>query len=491
MKEGELYLSKYKILKVYKETLESCVFLAEHIQLNSYWIIKQLNGVNDETYREVEVLKGVNHPGIPLIIDVILEENSLVIIREYVEGETLNDYSTNGLSQAEIVSIGLKICHILRFLHEDLRCPLIFRDIKPGNIIISKNGDLKLIDFGIARFYKEDKGRDTTYLGTKGFAAAEQYGKGQSDVRTDVFGLGATLYYLLTKSDLGKPPYKIRAINKFRQDIDISFENIIIKACEINKNNRYQSIKEFEKALMKLVNNEMNIDWHNKLAKLNKNIISISSLKSGSGSSYLALRIAKYLSSQSLAVAIIDISETKELLSLEFQEEASVINKLVSYGGVTIISSQDMMTSLGVNIHERLIDIDYIIIDFGNAAKDKCLELKEFIQDSKLYTELVVSRVSPWEVESFEEYILSQNYDEEQLIIINACSKVRYKAISDSLEDVDCYYLTYEPFECLDRDDVFSKNLLERIGGDFDWSKKESFLNPKFFKTKLLNKIKS
>jgi len=491
MKEGELYLSKYKILKVYKETSESCVLLAEHIQLNSYWIIKILYGVNDDTMREVEVLKGVKHPGIPLIIDVISKDNTLVMIREYIEGENLNEYSINGLSQEEIIGIGLKICHVLKFLHEELNRPLIFRDLKPGNIIMMKSGELKLIDFGIARFYKEESNHDTTYLGTKGFASPEQYGINQSDVRTDVFGLGATLYFLTTKSDLGKPPYRILPISNFRKDIDKAFEMILIKACEINKNKRFQTIGELETALSQLVKvEEVEQNWEDNLKSLKLSVIGFSGLKSGSGTTYTAMRAARFLASNNIRTCIIDATKNENLMSLEFQDDVILSKGSLKYKGISIVNITQLNKDSKKTMLKRFEDFQVVIIDFGKFNCHHYLEFRNSFDTSKKVYHYLVTRVSPWEIELFEEFIFSNDYDKYLKIIINGCTKGRFNAIQKSLEDVGLTFMPYETLEILDSEDQFCTKLFKEMEEIDHWLKKKSFLNLNYYKIKLLNRIK-
>ena len=491
MKEGELYQSKYKILKVYKETSEGCVLLAEHVQLNSYWIIKQLNDINTETMREVEVLKGVSNSGIPMIIDVITDDKSLIIIREFVEGDNLNEYSKNGLSQDEIVDIGLKVCKILRYLHEELAMPLIFRDIKPGNIIITKKGELKLIDFGIARFYKEESSHDTTYLGTKGFASPEQYGLFQSDVRTDVFGLGATLYYLITKKDLGKPPYKILPISQFRSDVDKSLEVILNKACEINKNKRFQTIREFETELNKLVKVEGKISWQEKVMTSNLETLMFTGLKPGGGTTYSVMRVAKYLSERHISTLIIDHSSNSDLLSLEFQEEGSSSKRYVDYKGVKIITARQLGELSTIISQKMLENIQVIIIDYGSFTYEDNLRIVDSLEGYEKLTTYVVSKISPWEIELFEEFVLSDNHMSSLNIIINSCSIERFKTIQKSLDEISLIFQPFIPFEDLRTEDKFCENLLMEMEVCKECPKKQSFLSPSYVKTKLLKRVKS
>ena len=127
----------------------------------------------------------------------------LCIIEEYIAGETLLEKMEHGyvFSQKEALELMVQLCEALECLHVRLN-PIIHRDIKPDNIMISNDGVVKLIDYNAARCYEKGATRDTEYIGTPGYAAPEQYGFSQSDVRTDIYALGIVLNYMLA----GRPP---------------------------------------------------------------------------------------------------------------------------------------------------------------------------------------------------------------------------------------------------------------------------------------------
>lgn len=169
-----------------------------------------------ETFnREILLLPTLKHKGIPRYYGHFTDPEHWYLVMEYIKGQTLEDYlqkSTAGgyCSVADTLKIGIALSSILEYLH--LRQPrIIFRDVKPSNILLTPRGKIYLIDFGIARSFSPGKARDTTSLGSPGYAAPEQYGRAQSDWRTDVYGLGATLQTLLTGCDplelrAGEPP---------------------------------------------------------------------------------------------------------------------------------------------------------------------------------------------------------------------------------------------------------------------------------------------
>jgi tRNA A-37 threonylcarbamoyl transferase component Bud32 len=156
-----------------------------------------------DTYnREVTLLSKLRHENLPCIYDHFADPQHWYVIMEYIQGETLEDYLARRgrLSVRQVLKIGITLSTLLTYLHTRTP-PIIFRDVKPANIMRTRRGHLYLIDFGIARRFTPGLKKDTGPLGSPGYAAPEQYGKAQTTVQTDIYGLGATLQTLLTGKD--------------------------------------------------------------------------------------------------------------------------------------------------------------------------------------------------------------------------------------------------------------------------------------------------
>ena len=152
--------------------------------------------------------------------------------------------------QETVIEWAEELCGVLDYLHMQ-NPPIIYRDMKPANIMLQPNGNIKLIDFGIAREYKEHNLEDTVSLGTKGYAAPEQFGgKGQTDQRTDIYCLGVTLYHLVTGKNPCEPPYEIYPIRYWNPNLSSGLESIILKCTRINPEERYQSCAELLYAIL-------------------------------------------------------------------------------------------------------------------------------------------------------------------------------------------------------------------------------------------------
>jgi serine/threonine protein kinase len=164
--------------------------------------------VSEAFKREAFLLAKLVHPNLPAIYDYFAEQHSWYLVMSFIEGESLEQYLErmgSSLPVDESLQIGLHLCSVLEYLH-NRQPPIIFRDLKPSNVMRTPEGQLYLIDFGIARIFKQGQSRDTTALGSPGYAAPEQYGRAQSTPRNDIYSLGATLHHLLSGRDPSESP---------------------------------------------------------------------------------------------------------------------------------------------------------------------------------------------------------------------------------------------------------------------------------------------
>src|SRR5260370_963424 len=161
--------------------------------------------------REVSVLSQLDHPNLPHLYEYFQDPGHWYLVMDFIAGETLEEYQSKvpnrRLLLSEVLDIGLQLCRVLAYLHSQ-QPPIIFRDLKPANIMRNHTGQLYLIDFGIARYFKPGQTRDTVALGSPGYAAPEQYGKAQTTPRADIYSLGAVLHQLLTASDPSEAPFR-------------------------------------------------------------------------------------------------------------------------------------------------------------------------------------------------------------------------------------------------------------------------------------------
>ena len=256
---GSIVDGKYKILNKIGQGGMSIVYLAMNERANKQWAIKEVrkDGVKDfEVVKqglivEIDMLKRLSHPNLPSIIDVIDQKDNFLIVMDYIQGNSLKDRLDEFGAQPQelVIEWAKQLSDVLGYLHT--RKPaIIYRAMKPSNIMLKPDGKLTLIDFGTAREYKEKNLADTTCLGTIGYAAPEQFGgKGQTDGRTDIYCLGATLYHLVTGMNPSEPPYEIKPIREINPSLSSGLEKIILKCTQRNPEDRYQNCAELTYAL--------------------------------------------------------------------------------------------------------------------------------------------------------------------------------------------------------------------------------------------------
>lgn len=259
LKIGTLIDGKYKILNEIGHGGMSTVYLAINEKANKPWAIKEVRKscrkdfqvIRQSLLMEMELLKKLKHPNLPSIVDVIDDKDNLLIVMDYIEGNTLEKLliEQGVQKQEDVVEWAIQLCDVLDYLHT--RKPaVIYRDMKPSNVMLKSDGSVVLIDFGTAREYKVQNTSDTTCLGTQGYAAPEQFGDmGQTDARTDIYCLGATLYHLVTGHNPSEPPYEMYPITKWNSRLSTGLEQIIAKCTCKNPQDRYQSAAELKYAL--------------------------------------------------------------------------------------------------------------------------------------------------------------------------------------------------------------------------------------------------
>jgi serine/threonine-protein kinase len=201
--------------------------------------------------REAQLLAAQDHSNLPSVADFFSEGGCHYLVMDFVEGETLESVlsrQATPFSEAEVLDWASQLCDVLCYLHAQ-RPPVIFRDLKPGNIMLARDGRLKLIDFGIARFFKPGQPGDTVCFGTPGYSPPEQYGRGQTDHRSDIYALGVTLHQLLTNHDPGATPFALPKVRQLNPSISPGTEAAINRATQLNPTRRFQSITEMKQAL--------------------------------------------------------------------------------------------------------------------------------------------------------------------------------------------------------------------------------------------------
>jgi len=242
---GQILDEKYEIIRVLGRGGMSTVYLCKNNRLGNFWAVKEVASQwkdKIDFLAEPNILKNLSHIGIIRIIDIFYEDDNLYIVEDYIEGKTLKEYvDANGALSSELVcDISLQLCSILGYLHS-FNPPIIYRDLKPANIMIKPNNKVVLIDFGIARTYKKNQEGDTMILGSMGYIAPEQLVNAQSNAQTDIYSLGATMFFMLTGKSI---TFTSELMDEANYPLDVSkgLVSVIQKASAIEPKKRYSDV---------------------------------------------------------------------------------------------------------------------------------------------------------------------------------------------------------------------------------------------------------
>ena len=259
-KTGELLVDRYEILQVLGEGGMGAVYLAKDTRLPRRWAIKVMNDTFSdpeehnhavESFRtEANLLSALTHPNLPRITDYFSEKGRHYLVMDFIEGKTLEAvlHENDKLPVTVALDVALQLTEVLGYLHNQ-PTPIIFRDFKPANVMMTPENRAKLIDFGIARHFRQGQASDTRALGTPGYAAPEQYGQGQSDARTDIYALGATLHHALTGVDPTDTPFMFKPIGELNDEVPEALEKLVMRCLQLKPDDRFQSVDEVKDAL--------------------------------------------------------------------------------------------------------------------------------------------------------------------------------------------------------------------------------------------------
>lgn len=262
---GDQYLSaiglvlhnRYEIIAEIGRGGMSTVYLAKDSTLGSYWAVKQVNNsinVDIEAFKkEVELLSTLSHSDIPRIVDRIEMNDDYFVVMDFVDGSSLGKkvIAEGPQPEDDIIEWAKMISDVLYYLHTVHENPIVYRDMKPDNVMLTHSGRIKLIDFGIAKECERGVQQTGANVGTKGYAAPEQY-KGESnylDERTDIYSLGATMFFLATGILPEKPPNAIRPVRQIDPLLSEGLEYIISKCTQDDPERRYQNCMELREDL--------------------------------------------------------------------------------------------------------------------------------------------------------------------------------------------------------------------------------------------------
>ncbi len=262
-----LLKQRYRILGTVGKGGFGAVYRAEDVQLgNRLLAVKEMSQsslnpqeiaeATENFKREALLLADLKHPNLPRIYEHFSEAGRWYMVMDFIEGETLEAYlqkqPEGHLSVKETLQIGIQLCTVLSYLHNH-QPSIIHRDLKPANIMRTPEGNLYLIDFGIARHFKPGQVRDTIAFGSPGYAAPEQHGKAQTTARSDIYSLGATLHHLLTGVDPSYTPFQFAPLQLHGQPTPPDLNLLLMQMLEIHESKRPASMMAVKQELQRII----------------------------------------------------------------------------------------------------------------------------------------------------------------------------------------------------------------------------------------------
>jgi serine/threonine protein kinase len=275
--DGKVIEGKYEFIQQLGTGGMGSVYLVKDLKLGTFWAVKAIEKTKDakenkNLLAEFDVLKKLDNPALTRITDISEDDENMYIIMDFVDGRSLSNIikDVGSFSEEDVVNYALQLCDVLIYLHSQVPNPIIHKDIKSGNIMLNKEGRIKLIDFGIAK-EANNKWDDSLLLGTAGYVSPEII----NDVRnispqSDIYALGATLFNLLTGIRLDKTSYPLSLLRNINEKFSEGMEYIVAKATHPDLKVRYQNVGELQKDILNI--GKIGKEYENKVKIRKRNI---------------------------------------------------------------------------------------------------------------------------------------------------------------------------------------------------------------------------
>lgn len=481
------FFSKYKYIRPLGHGGCGDVFLAENIALGNLWAVKEIvksSKTSISGYIEPEILKRLNHPALPRICDVHEDETKIYIVEDYIEGVCLKEeLNKKGKFEEQIViDWGIQLCSVLEYLHCQKPNPIIYGDMKPHNIILTKEGFVKLIDFGVSTLVSNENEPsnicDTAFIGTVGYAAPEQFAGCGMSRASDIYSLGITLIQLIT----GLDPIKQKTMfqnERYGQGLSQYIFGKLRKCVNPNPELRYQTAEILMKELRQCsLHNEIGdldtIKGYKKPMNFAK-LIAITGAR-GTGVSTITVAMAEYMARGPTSVCIVDLSSATRLekslfggheVSPSSRYEKDLYHKNEKPDSCTLIKITSNLSYINLNyladkinsdellFHKDLAQLQY---NFSYLFIDVDITLLKFLEQYLNHT-FIVSDMNP-----FNLLDLGQQLQEDGML---------EKFISTTSFIINKYY----------KGELSSQSILQSIllGGESTQSLQDLIINTKSF----------
>ena len=428
--EDTVWFGKYQLYREIGRGRSGTVYLAKHLELEEYRAIKLVRKDStdyEQFRREALILKSIRHPGIPIVYDI--EETPgdgwFGIIEEYLEGSSLYALVScmGHLSKAMTVSYGIQICHLVIILHSARPNPILYLDLQPKNLLVCQD-IVKLVDFDHAVYVDEAKDLVKRY-GTVGFAAPEQYTGGTLDERTDIYAIGAVLYYMLTGTFPDESPIYPRAL------IDKSLRRMIETCLHPRPERRYTSVdqlcQELEQIQKEMREQERGLFQKNQASSL---VISVAGTSPGAGATHVAIGLAAYIQRCGLTVVYEEHNSSGAVAQFAACEGTEADSC-----GIWRIWGLPMLPGYGSAVQLKPHGYPVVVKDFGT-------DQEAFTQE-QADGRLLVATSKPWQWETAADVIKSPGFLPGTVIIYNQFSGQLKERLPGPAKETAAFLMPY------------------------------------------------
>ncbi len=428
-------MNKYKILKTIGHGGSSDVFLAQHIKLDSLRAIKRINKnhiLHEQLLNEAHILKDIRHTCIPTIYDFEEDEHYSYIIEQYINGQSLREFRKQWLGTIDerlVVKIGIQICDLLQYLYS-LENPVLYLDLQPNNIIILDN-KITLIDFG-ASSYKAQVSNRKYSTGTRGFAAPELYGNRQPSERTDIYGLGALLYYMVTNTSYNSKTL-LGDSNKLLKTCSKKMQRIIKGCLNSNPFYRYSNIDKLKTKLLEI--NEGKIKISTKASNASgPTVIAIAGAQARIGTTHLSFLITSYLKQNGLKSIYIESNDSYHVNKILEKDKNIKTNK-----GIYQVNDCNIVPHHKIKLPVDISKYNFQIVDYGILTQNN---INDFIEAD---IKACVLGSKEWEISYSYQAIKLLSDKDNVKYLFNFIDSERFIQLVNDFKDFPCYRIPFEP----------------------------------------------
>jgi len=437
LEQGTVLFSRYKIVDLIGSGGSSNVYLAENMRIGNLVAIKVVSNKDSHVnlIEEKDLLKELRHSAIPIIVDIEEDEDRLYLVEEYVEGMPLGSLKLQ-LSEEEMKDIMLQLCDVLLYLHTSFNEPIIYRDLKPDNIIRMNNGRIKLVDFGIAVKHSEMSAKPTVHYGTRGYAAPEQLSYSKSNEKTDIYALGVSVYYMLTGKNLSQPPYRLKPIREVNPEISPEFSAIVNKTIETLPIKRYQNVTQLIHDLKHIGRRHKGEEDFLSFKEKSRLVVTCCGARRGIGTTHMVFTLGTYFAQLGKRTAIIEWQNRDDLIKL-----ASVYDDIEEGRHSYRFNGIDCYVYGKGSDYSKTIDglYDVILVDAG--SYEELEQQGSYDLSDDLF---MICGSKDWEIDYFED-ILFSGANQRFKYLFNFTTEDVFKKLRHQVKGITCHQLPYNP----------------------------------------------